>query len=72
MTALVLALLLAQNLTDGKTIVEGMVLNALTNEPLRKATVTLAAKKNYNAVSSAEGKFRFDGLRLFYFRASPQ
>lgn len=62
MTALVLALLLAQNLTDNKTTVEGVVLNALTNEPLRKAAVTLSARKNYTLVTSAQGKFQFEGI----------
>ncbi len=62
MTALIFTLLLAQNLTNDKAIVEGQVLNALTNEPLRKVSVTLGAKKNYSGVSSAEGKFRFEGL----------
>jgi hypothetical protein len=59
MIALIFALLLAQD----KPAVEGIVLNALTNEPVRKASVTLdGGKNNYTTVSSADGKFRFDPI----------
>jgi hypothetical protein len=58
MIPLVFALLLTQD----KPIVEGIVVNALTNEPLRKADVTLAGKKTYTVVSSSDGKFRFEAI----------
>ena len=59
MIPLVLALLLAQE----RAIVEGTVVNALTNEPLRKAHVLLEGEKTRYAVTSGnEGRFRFEGL----------
>jgi len=59
MIPLLFALLLAQE----KAILEGTVVNALTNEPLRKAHVLLEGEKNrYAVVSGNEGKFRFEGL----------
>jgi carboxypeptidase family protein len=59
MIPLVFALLLAQD----KAVVEGVVLNALTNEPLRKVSVTLdAGKKSYAATSTSDGKFRIEGV----------
>jgi hypothetical protein len=59
MTLFVFALLLAQD----KGIVEGVVLNAVTNEPVRKAHVVLDDEKNRYAVTSgSEGKFRFEGI----------
>ncbi len=57
MIPLLFALLLAQD------TVEGTVLNALTNESLRKADVTLVrGKKTYAAISSTDGKFRFEAI----------
>lgn len=58
MIQLIFAFLLVQD----KAIVEGTVVNALTNEPLKKAAVTLAAKKSYSVVSSSDGKFRIEGI----------
>ncbi len=59
MNALIFALLLGQE----KAIVEGTVVNAMTNEPLRKAHVLLEGEKTrYAVVSGNEGKFRFEGL----------
>jgi hypothetical protein len=59
MIPVVFALLLAQD----KAVVEGVVINALTNEPLRKAHVTLDGEKiRYAVVSGNEGKFRFEGI----------
>jgi hypothetical protein len=59
MIPVVFALLLAQD----KAVVEGIVINALTNEPLRKAHVALDGGKNrYAVVSGNEGKFRFEGI----------
>jgi hypothetical protein len=60
MIPLFFALLLAQD----KTIVEGTVINGLTNEPLRKAHVTLNLdeKTSYEVLTSDQGKFRFEGM----------
>jgi hypothetical protein len=59
MTSLIFALLLAQD----KAIVEGTVVNSLTNEPLRKARVTLdEGSTQYAVTSGSEGKFRFEGI----------
>jgi Carboxypeptidase regulatory-like domain len=58
MNALLFALLLMQD----KAIVEGTILNAVTDEPVRKAGVTLNAKKSYSVLSSNDGKFRFEGV----------
>jgi hypothetical protein len=56
MIPIVFALLLIQD----KAVVEGTVLNALTNEPLKKARVVLDEGSNQYAVtSSSEGKFQF-------------
>jgi len=49
MNALIFALLLAQD----KAIVEGTVVNALTNEPLRKAHVLLEGEKQDTRSSPA-------------------
>jgi hypothetical protein len=49
-------------LTQDKAIFEGAVVNALTNEPLRKAHVVLGGDKNYAVVTGNEGKFRFEGI----------
>jgi hypothetical protein len=59
MIPLAFALLLVQE----KAIVEGTVVNALTNEPLRKVHVLLEGEKTkYAVISGSEGKFRFEGL----------
>jgi hypothetical protein len=59
MIPIVLALLLAQD----KATFEGKVVNALTNEPLRKARVVLDGEKNsYAVTSTSEGTFRFEGI----------
>ncbi len=60
MIHLVFALLLTQD----KAVVEGSVVNAITNEPLKKAHVTLNldGKTSYEVLSSDQGKFRFEGM----------
>jgi hypothetical protein len=59
MNTLFLALLLAQD----KATVEGTVVNALTKEPLKKAHLTLDdGNTTYAVTSTAEGKFRFEGI----------
>ncbi len=60
MIPLFIAMLLAQD----KAIVEGTVVNALTNEPLKKARVTLNldGKTSYEVLSGDLGKFRFEGM----------
>jgi hypothetical protein len=61
-------------LTQDKAIFEGAVVNALTNEPLRKAHVVLGGDKNYAVVSSSEGKFRFERIEPgeYHLEASRQ
>jgi carboxypeptidase family protein len=71
MIPLVFALLLAQD----KATVEGTVVNALTNEPLKKVRITLDEGNTQFAVTSgSEGKFRFEGLEPgdYYLEASHQ
>ncbi|HTB13875.1 MAG TPA: carboxypeptidase-like regulatory domain-containing protein [Bryobacteraceae bacterium] len=71
MIPIVFALLLIQD----KAVVEGTVLNALTNEPLKKARVVLDEGSNQYAVtSSSEGKFQFEGLEPgeYHLEASRQ
>jgi len=60
MISLLFALVLAQE----KAVVEGIVVNAITNEPLKKAHVTLYLdeKTSLEAVSGDRGKFRFEGF----------
>jgi hypothetical protein len=60
MIPLVFALLLAQE----KAVVEGIVVNALTGEPLKKARVTLNLDgiTSYEVLSGDQGKFRFEGF----------
>jgi hypothetical protein len=41
---------------------EGQVLNSVTNEPVRKARLTLRARNTYTATSDAMGKFAFDNV----------
>jgi hypothetical protein len=69
MIPLIFAVLLAQD----KGIVEGVVMNALTNEPLRKAHVTLdGGKTRYAVTSGSEGKFRFEGVEPGSYRPEAQ
>jgi hypothetical protein len=69
MISLIFALLLAQE----KIIVEGVVVNALTDEPLKKAQVTLMdANRRYAVVSGSEGKFRFVGIEPGLYDAEAQ
>ena len=71
MTTLVLALLLAQD--TGKASVGGIVLNALTNEPLKKVHILLGgAKANYATVSAADGKFQFASVSPDTYRVWAQ
>jgi hypothetical protein len=60
MIPLFFALLVAQE----KAIVEGTVVNAVTNEPLKKAHVilNLDGKTSYEVLSGEQGKFRFEGI----------
>jgi hypothetical protein len=37
-------------------------LNSVTNEPVRKARLTLRARNTYTATSDAMGKFAFDNV----------
>jgi len=72
MIPLFFVLLLAQD----KAIVEGTIVNALTNEPLKKAHVTLNldGKTIYEVLSGDLGKFRFEGMEpeLYQFFAERQ
>src|ERR1017187_4583929 len=45
-----------------KARLEGQVLNSVTNEPVRKASLTLRARTTYTATSDATGKFIFDNV----------
>ncbi len=60
MIPLVFALLLPQE----KTVVEGRVVNGITNEPLKKAHVSLNLDGNSSVevLSGEQGKFRFEGF----------
>jgi hypothetical protein len=56
-------LLLAQTASREKAIVEGSIVNAVTNEPLKKARVTLSdGNIGLEVVSGDRGKFRFEGI----------
>jgi len=69
MIPVLFTLLLAQE----KAIVEGAVVNSLTNEPLRKAHIALDDGKNrYATASSAEGTFRFEGIEPGKYRPEAQ
>jgi len=62
MIPLVFALMLAQDGSGSKPIIEGVVVNALTNEPLRKVHVSLNDKKSFEVLTGDDGKFRFEGI----------
>ena len=68
-------LLFALFLAEDKAIVEGTVVNALTNEPLKKVRIILDEGSTQFAVTSgSEGKFRFQGLEPgdYFLEASRQ
>jgi len=69
MIPLVLALLLLQEpqAVDKKWTVKGSVVNALTGELLRKATVTLKGRASYSATTDAGGKFSLEGTQADEF-----
>lgn len=46
----------------GKASIEGSVVDSLTNEPVKKATVTLNGRLGLNAVTDASGRFAFRQL----------
>ncbi|MBZ5577711.1 MAG: carboxypeptidase regulatory-like domain-containing protein [Acidobacteriia bacterium] len=46
----------------GKAAIQGKVLDALTREPVRKASVTLNGRSNLTAVTDAAGQFAFRKL----------
>ncbi|MGA3188787.1 MAG: carboxypeptidase-like regulatory domain-containing protein [Bryobacteraceae bacterium] len=66
MIPLFFALLLAQDKTN-------VVVNALTNEPLRKGHIVLDDRKTRYAVTSGtEGTFRFEGIEPGNYRPEAQ
>src|SRR5579862_1785773 len=56
----------------GKGTIDGRVLNSITGEPLRKATVTLAGRPAIGLTddTDAESKFHFAGLPPGTYRIS--
>jgi hypothetical protein len=56
----------------GKASIEGRVVDALTHEPIRKASVTLNGRINLNAVTDASGLFAFRQLSAGQFMVQTQ
>lgn len=55
-------LLRAQSDTQQKFTVSGTVVNAMTNEPVRGALVTLSSNQPKTALSGSDGHFQIDGV----------
>jgi hypothetical protein len=62
MIPLLFALLAQSPPADQKSALEGTVVSSTNGTPLKKATVTLEGGKDLTAITTAEGKFKFEDL----------
>jgi hypothetical protein len=68
MTYLVFALVLIQD----RATVEGRVVNALTEEPLRRVRVSIEGEHRYSTTTGADGKFSFKSVEPFEYEPMAQ